>query len=131
MTRNEAIKFVEAFVRLRYLATDEMALETPNLYPTWKEDVTYLTGERVLHDGTLYKVLQEHTSQATWTPVDAPSLYAKVLIPDENAIPAWVQPDSTNAYMTSDTVTHNGSTWVSDIDDNVWEPGVYGWNLIN
>lgn len=130
MTRNEAIKFVEAFVRLRDLATDEMALETPNLYPTWKEGVAYLTGERVLHDGTLYKVLQDHTSQTTWTPVDAPGLFAKVLITEGN-IPAWEQPDSTNAYMTGDTVTHNGSTWVSDIDDNVWEPGVYGWNLIN
>ena len=130
MTRNEAIKFVEAFVRLRDLATDEMALETPNLYPAWKEGVTYLTGERVLYDGTLYKVLQEHTSQATWTPADAPSLYTKVLIPDESVIPAWEQPDSTNAYMTGDKVTHNGSTWISDVDNNVWEPGVYGWTVI-
>ena len=27
-----------------------------------------------------------------------------------------------------DKVTHNGKTWVSNIDGNVWEPGVYGWN---
>ena len=130
MTRNEAIKFVEAFVRLRDLATDEMALETPNLYPTWKEGVTYLTGERVLYNDTLYKVLQEHTSQTTWTPVDTPSLYTKVLIPDENVIPAWEQPDSTNPYKKGDKVTHNGSVWISDVDLNTWEPGVYGWTVI-
>lgn len=131
MTRNEAIKFVEAFVKLRDLATDEMSLEVPNLYPTWKEDANYKTGERVLYNDTLYKVLQEHTSQTTWTPADAPSLYAKVLIPNENVIPAWEQPDSTNPYKKGDKVTHNGSVWISDVDLNTWEPGVYGWNLIN
>lgn len=129
MTRNEAIKFVEAFVKLRDLATDEMSLEVPNLYPTWKTGVNHKTGERVLHDGTLYKVLQEHTSQADWTPENSPSLYAKVLAV-EGTISAWEQPDSTNAYMTGDTVTHNGSTWISDVDNNVWEPGVYGWTVI-
>lgn len=24
-------------------------------------------------------------------------------------------------------VTHNGKTWVSDIDNNVLEPGLHGW----
>lgn len=129
MTRNEAIKFVEAFVKLRDLATDEMSLEVPNLYPTWKTGVVYMMNKRFLHDGTLYKVLQEHTSQADWTPENSPSLYAKVLAV-EGTISAWEQPDSTNAYMTGDKVTHNGSTWISDVDNNVWEPGVYGWTVI-
>lgn len=39
-------------------------------------------------------------------------------------------PDSTNPYMTGDKVTHNGSTWVSTCDNNVWEPGVYGWETV-
>lgn len=29
--------------------------------------------------------------------------------------------------LTGDKVAHNGKTWVSDVDNNVWEPGVYGW----
>ena len=33
----------------------------------------------------------------------------------------------TNPYKKGDKVTHNGSTWVSTVDNNVWEPGVYGW----
>ena len=45
----------------------------------------------------------------------------------EITIPEWVQPDSTNSYSKGDKVTHNGKTWVSDIDNNVWEPGVYVW----
>jgi len=127
---SEARKFRAEFVKLRELATDEMSLQTPNLYPIWKEDVVYTVGERVLHNETLYKVLQNHTSQTGWEPDVAVSLFAKVLIPDENAIPDWEQPDSTNTYKTGDKVTHNDKTWVSTVDNNSWEPGVYGWEVV-
>lgn len=130
MTREEAQKIIEALVTLRESASDADALNAVALYPAWREDVTYTTGQRVRHDGTLYKVLQDHTSQADWTPEAAPSLFAKVLIPDPEVIPEWEQPDSTNPYMQGDKVTHNGKTWVSDIDNNVWEPGVYGWSEV-
>ena len=32
---------------------------------------------------------------------------------------------------TFEKVTHNGKTWVSDVDSNVWESGVYGWSEYN
>lgn len=127
MTRAEAEAIVAALVKLRESATDEQALSVPVLYPAWRSGVAYVTGQRVLHGGVLYKVLQDHTSQDDWTPDAAVSLFAKVLIPDETVIPEWVQPDSTNPYRKGDKVTHNGKTWTSDIDNNVWEPGVYGW----
>ena len=130
MTRQEAKLFIEAFVKLRGLATDEMSLQVPNLYPTWKVETNYSVGDRVLYNDVLYKVITAHTSQETWTPTDAPSLFAKVLIPDEDVIPGWEQPDSTNPYMTGDKVSHNGKTWVSTINNNVWEPGVYGWDTV-
>lgn len=127
MTKSEAKAFISALVTLREAATDEQALAVTALYPTWRSGVDYVAGIRVLYNGTLYKVLTAHTSQDDWTPDAAPSLFAKVLIPDETVIPEWEQPDSTNPYMKDDKVTHNGKTWVSDIDNNVWEPGVYGW----
>lgn len=91
----------------------------------------YTVGQRLKYNKTLYRVLQTHTSQQTWTPDVAPSLFALVLIPDADVIPEWVQPDSTNPYMLGDKVTHNGKTWENTIDNNVWEPGVYGWNEVN
>lgn len=107
---------------------DSTALEAVTLFPVWSGDsVGYPTGARVRHQDVLYRVLQTHTSQPGWSPDAAPSLFAKVLIPDENVNPAWEQPDSTNPYMKGDKVTHDGKTWVSDIDNNVWAPGVYGW----
>lgn len=106
---------------------DSTALRMREFYPLWEAGQDYTAGFRLRYGGLLYKVLQAHTSQETWTPDAAPSLFAKVLIPDETVIPAWEQPDSTNAYAKGDKVTHKGKTWVSDVDNNVWEPGIYGW----
>ena len=128
MTRNEAKAFIEAFVKLRGLATDEMSLQVPNLYPTWKAGVAYEVGARVLHNEVLYKVITAHTSQADWAPDVAPSLFAKVLIPDVDVIPEWEQPGSTNAYMIGDKVKYDDKYWISTIDHNVWKPGEYGWD---
>lgn len=126
----DARKHRAQFIKLRDLATDEMALQVPNLYPVWGAGVVYAVGERVLYNDILYKILQAHTSQADWTPDVAVSLFAKVLIPDETAIPEWEQPDSTNPYMSGDKVTYNGQVWVSLIDNNVWTPGEYGWEEV-
>lgn len=107
--------------------TDEQAAKAPMIFRQWDGDgVDYAVGDRRLYNGVLYKCLTAHTSQAAWNPVDAPSLWAKVLIPDPEVIPAWEQPDSTNPYMTGDKVTHNGKTWQSLVDNNVWEPGATG-----
>lgn len=130
LTRSKTHAIVNAIVKLRGLATDAQAFEVPVLYPVWVSGMSYEVGERVLYNEVLYKVLTAHTSQADWTPDVAVSLFAKVLIVDENVVSAWEQPDSTNPYMKGDKVSHNGKTWVSDVDNNVWEPSVYGWSEV-
>lgn len=112
--------------------SDETALEAVSLFPQWQEGVAYKATMRVRYNGTLYSVLQDHTSQAEWTPDVAVSLFAKVLIPDTNVIPEWEQPDSTNAYMTGDKVMFEGTAYESVIDNNVWSPADYpaGWKAI-
>ena len=127
MTRAEAEAIIAALVTLRDSATDEQALSVLILYPAWRSGVDYAVGTRVRYNGTLYRVLQAHSSQESWTPEAAPSLFARVLIPDPDTVPDWVQPGSTNAYSKGDRVRHNGKTWTSDIDGNIWEPGQYGW----
>lgn len=110
--------------------TDELAVQAAAIYPLWNSSATYAVGDRVRYNGVLYKCLQAHTAQATWTPTDAPSLWAKVLTSETGEPLPWEQPDNTNPYMKGDKVTHNGKTWVSTIDNNVWEPGVYGWEEV-
>lgn len=108
---------------------DEEALEVMEFFPNWRAGETYAVGDRKRYDGILYKCLIAHTSQDSWNPKDAVSLWAKVLIPS-GGIPDWEQPESTNPYMKGDKVKHNNKTWVSDIDYNVYEPGVYGWSEV-
>ena len=131
MNRRETQAFINSLIKLRDTVTDEQALTAIEVYPQWDGNgEAYKVGQRIQYSGVLYKVLTAHTSQATWTPTDAPSLFAKVLIPDADVIPEWEQPDSTNAYKIGDKVTHNGKTWVSIVDNNVWEPGAYGWEEV-
>lgn len=127
MTHNELVRFLKAAI---VTANDEAALTGKDLYPLWNETAIYKKDQRVRFNNVLYKCLQSHTAQATWTPTDAPSLWAKVLIPDPEVIPEWEQPESTNPYMKGDKVKHKGKTWVSTVDNNVWEPGVYGWTEV-
>ena len=124
-TQKDAVALAASFAAESF--TDEQALQVPSLYPVWSgEAVSYKTGKRLLYLGVMYKVLQDHTSQADWMPDATPSLYTKVLIPDANVIPEWEQPESTNGYMIGDKVSHNGKIWESAVDNNVWEPGAIG-----
>ena len=78
----------------------------------------------------LYRCLQDHTSQADWTPDAASSLWKATADPAEEW-PAWSQPQGAHdAYAKGAKVLHSGKRWTSDVDNNVWEPGVYGWTEV-
>ena len=112
--------------------SDDVALFIPEVYPVWSGNgVEYKVDDRVQYNGILYKVLTAHTSQASWTPTDAPSLFVKVLT-SENEILDWEQPSADNAYMTGDKVRYNGKVYESLIDNNVWKPDEYpaGWKEV-
>lgn len=128
MKRHEAMTYRRQMVDGAKDLPDEEALKVPMLYDRWQEGREYAVGDRLYYDGKLWRVLIGHVSQEAWKPDITPSLFAEVLIPDPSVIPEWVQPSSTNPYMKSDKVRHNGKVWISDIDNNVWEPGVYGWS---
>ena len=126
MKRNEALRWRERIENAAKHLPDEEALESVDLFPAWDAGAVYAVGDRVRYDGLLYKCLTVHIAQETWTPDVSPSLWARVAEPEE--WPEWIQPISAEtAYHKGDKVTHNGKHWTSDIDNNVWEPGVYGW----
>ena len=128
--REKALQLRRIIEQAAQFLDDTTALDGVDLFPTWKPGTPYTLGERVRHNGILWRCLQPHTSQAVWEPGAAPSLWAKVLIPDPEQIYDWEQPDSTNPYSKGDKVRHKGKIWVSNIDGNVWEPGVYGWTEV-
>lgn len=111
--------------------SDEQALSGIELFPVWKPRKEYETGERVSYLNKLYKVIQSHASQADWTPDIATSLYIEVALP--GVIPVWKQPAGAHdAYQTGDKVYYpdkEGHIYVSIMDNNIWAPDVYGWNM--
>ncbi len=87
-------------------------------------------GVNGVEDPQLYQVLQEHTSSETWPPDISPSLYKAIGVTEEG-YPEWVQPVGTSdAYNTGDIVSYKGTLYKSTVDANVWEPGVYGWEVV-
>ena len=106
--------------------SDETALDYTELYPQWLTDHAYSIGDRVRYSETLYKCVQAHTSQTDWTPDITPALWTVVSIDEW---PEWRQPTGAqDAYSFGDKVSHNGKRWISDYDNNVWEPGAFGWS---
>lgn len=128
MTRGKAKQLRALIESLSTSLSDETALTGVELFPPWSVGKSYITGDRVQYEGTLHKCVQGHTSQADWTPPVTPALWTAVSL-DE--YPEWVQPTGAHdAYSKGDKVTHNGKRWTSDVDNNTWEPGVYGWTEV-
>ena len=104
------------------------AVECAALYRPWEATGTYEVGEMRRYDGLLYRCLTGHQGQDSWTPDVSPSLWVRV---DDPAVewPEWRQTTgATDAYAVGDKVSHGGKRWVSLVESNVWEPGVYGWS---
>lgn len=116
---------IEKAVRI---LSDEDALEGVELFPAWLNEHAYSVGDRIKYHEILYKCVQAHTSQSTWTPDLTPALWVRVTIEEW---PEWVQPiGAQDAYMLGDKVSHLEKHWVSTMDYNVYEPSVYGWEEV-
>jgi len=117
--------------------SDEQALEVATVFDAWAPDRTCKAGEFLTHgtnavgDPQLYKVVQDHTSQADWPPDLTASLYKAVGL-DDAGHPVWSQPTGAHdAYNKGDVVNYNGTLYESTVDGNVYAPDAYpaGWRV--
>ena len=130
ITKQQARQMRQIILQESANLEDETAINVPYFFPAWEEGIAYETGDRRRYQTTLYKCLQSHTSQADWTPDVAVSLWVRVDEPGEEW-PEWIQPvGAQDAYAKDAKVNHNSKHWISTVDNNVWEPGVYGWDII-
>ena len=129
MTRGEAKAFRAKVERAAYAVQDDAeSLELIELFPAYRVGAAYVVGDRFRYGGKLYRVVQAHTSQADWVPDVTPALYTVVSVEEW---PEWVQPTGAHdAYAAGAKVTHDGKHWVSDVDNNTWAPGAYGWTEV-
>lgn len=78
MKRSKALAFIEAFKKVREVVSDDIAKENIGLYPEWVANKELENEDRVHYDGNLYKVIQTHTTQETWTPDITPTLFEPI-----------------------------------------------------
>ena len=112
---------------------DEEAIKIPLVFPAWDSNSKeYKKDDRCQYNGKLYKVLQAHTSQESWTPDTTVSLFVEVADPSIE-YPDFKQPTGAHdAYNIGDKVTFKGKKYISIINANVWSPEAYpaGWDLV-
>lgn len=99
-------------------------------FEAWAYPIDYKVGQLRQYDGLLYKCILDHTSQEDWTPQYAVALWTVSADPIDEW-PQWSQPiGAHDAYMAGDKVTYNEQHYISTVDNNVWQPDVYGWELV-
>ena len=128
MTREKALQIRAIIEKFLNNASEEDALEAIDMYPEWRPCISLERDHFVRYNGGLYKVIQQHVSQSDWTPDALPSLFRRVSVEE---FAEWIQPlSAVDAYQSGDKVSYEGHHWVSTIDNNVWQPGVYGWDQL-
>ena len=133
MNRTTAMIYRQKIEEAATSLSDTDALDAPEMFPHWKAGIEATAEKRMYYDDKLYRVVQTHTTQEGWEPDKTPALFTEIAKPGE--IPVWKQPTGAqDAYMTGDKVhypTREDPVWESTVDNNVWEPGVYGWQQID
>ena len=111
--------------------TEEQALSCVYLFRAYEvgkhyyKDDYFVYGLNAVGDPQLYRVEQEHTSQADWKPGETPALYTAVGL-DDSGHPVWAKPTGAHdAYDYGDIVNYNGVLYRSEMDGNVYSPDEY------
>ena len=127
MQRAEEIR--KAINKFAENQTDETLIDNKSAFRLWGGNgLEVKAGEICLYNDELYRVVQSHTTQPDWTPDITPALYTKISVEE---FPQWVQPTGAqDAYKKGDKVTYDNKHWISTADNNVWQPGVYGWDEV-
>lgn len=134
MKKSKLLNLRKLIVETSATLDDTEALTGVELFRPWSAGITVTAGERLRYGTDLYRVEQDHTTQADWTPDITPALYTKVAEPGE--IPVWRQPTGAqDAYMTGDKVwfpERDTTVYESLIDNNVYSPEAYpaGWEVV-
>jgi hypothetical protein len=115
-------------VRAEELTAAELE-EAALVFRAWAPGQEVEVGAVREYEGGVYEAIQAHTTQEDWTPTETPALWKSHRPAGE--VSAWVQPTGAHdAYDLGARVTHGGQEWISTVDANVWEPGVFGWDPV-
>ena len=122
----EAKEYRKAIDTFAKNQNDETLIDNKVAFEFWRAGINAEKDKIYRYGENIYKCIQPHTTQEDWTPDKVPALFVKISLEE---FPQWVQPvGAEDAYMKGPKVSDEGEHWISDIDNNVWKPGVYGWS---
>ena len=104
--------------------------ENYELFPVWDINWTGAAGTILQDEGQLYKSIHTVGVGQNTKPSTTPSMWTRIGNPAEE-FPEWIQPlGAHDAYPIGAKVNHNSKNWINNTANNVWEPGVYGWDEV-
>ena len=107
--------------------TDEEAKGLSLLFEEWHPSEVSKIGDRIRYNGVLYKCLEDNNATMEAPPSVIPSVWTEIFAETvSEEIPAWEQPEEGNGYADGDRVIHNDIIYISQVDNNIWEPGTAG-----
>ena len=86
MKRSKIYAFFDAVKKVRTTLSDDIALENIAFFPDWEVGKALSVGDRIEYNGKLYKVITAHTTQETWAPDVALTLFEPIDIINEGTI---------------------------------------------
>ena len=106
--------------------TDEQALSIPLLFDEWTVGKEYKKDYIIRHNGELYRIGQDHTSQEQWEPGDkgTTALYSHIEITGEG-YEVWKPWDGVSGMYDEGQIVEDpddGQLYKSKIPNNVWGP---------
>lgn len=113
MKRSKAYAFINAVKRIRQTLSDEEALANIALFPDWEVGKPLSVGDRVEYEGKLYKVVQKHTSQESWTPNLTPALFEPIDVINDGTLENPIVAVSGMTY-------YKDKYYLDETDDNIY-----------
>ena len=114
------------FLIMRANFTNKEAVSFSYAYPEWSPGNDYKKDWIIKYNNDLYRIGQDHTSQAQWIPGSegTTALYSKISISEEG-YEIWKEWDGVSGAYAKDQIVQDptdGNLYKSKIDSNVWGP---------
>ena len=103
--------------------SDETLIDNKAAFEFWRAGINAEKGKIYRNGADIYKCIQPHTTHEDWTPDKVPALFVIV----GGDWKEWKE----GSYAKGAKRKHFGKKWVSNVDNNIWEPGaagVYTWD---